>query len=270
MKPLNSIVCIKPVPDDRFWDKIKLDPKTKTLRRAGIPIALGPVDKNAIEEALRIREITGGKVTAISMGPPGTEEILEWAIVLGADEAVLLSDRALAGADTLATAHTLASGIEKLGGADLIFLGNESLDGSTGQVGPQVAEFLGIPHVTHVSKIDLIDENALRARFHIEFGFMDLEVKMPVVLAVEKGINEPRGPNLWGIIWLRERKLNCWSADDIGVDKARIGLSGSPTQVSDVTTIKLKRKSEMLSGEPSQVAKQLIQKLKADKVLPEV
>jgi Electron transfer flavoprotein, beta subunit len=111
------------------------------------------------------------------MGPPGTEEILEWAIVLGADEAVLLSDRAFAGADTLATAYALASGIKKLGGADLIFLGNESLDGSTGQVGPQVAEFLGLPHITHVSKIDLTDEDTLRARFHIEFGFIDIEVK---------------------------------------------------------------------------------------------
>jgi Electron transfer flavoprotein, beta subunit len=269
MKPVNSIVCIKPIPDQRFWDKIRLDPKTKTLRRAGIPIALGPVDKNALEEALRIREARGGKVTAISMGPPGTEEILEWAIVLGADEAVLLSDRAFAGADTLATAYALASGIKKLGGADLIFLGNESLDGSTGQVGPQVAEFLGLPHITHVSKIDLTDEDTLRARFHIEFGFIDIEVKTPVVLAVEKEINEPRIPNIWGAVWIQERKINCWSADDVGVDKTRIGLSGSPTQVSDVTTLELKRKGEMLSGEPSDVAKQLVRKLQIDKVLPE-
>src|SRR3990172_7769754 len=117
MKPINSVVCIKPVPDQRFWDKVTLDKKTKTLRRKGIPVALGPLDKNAIEEALRLREAAGGKVTVMSMGPPGTEEILEGAIVLGADEAVLLTDMAFAGADTWATAYALASGIKKLGGA---------------------------------------------------------------------------------------------------------------------------------------------------------
>lgn len=269
MKPLNSVVCIKPVPDQRFWDKIRLDPKTKTLRRKGIPIELGLLDKSALEEALRIREARGGKVTVISMGPPGTEEILEWGIVLGADEGVLLSDRAFAGADTLATAYALAEGIKKLGGADLVFLGNESLDGSTGQVGPQVAEFLGTPHVTHVSKVDLVGEDSLRARFHIELGFIDVEVKMPVVLAVDKDINECRVPTLWGVVWVQERKVDRWSVDDVGVDQGRIGLSGSPTQVSDVKTIELKRRGEMLSGEPSEIAKQLVQKLRADKVLPE-
>lgn len=269
MRPLNSVVCIKPVPDQRFWEKISLDPKTKTLRRRGIPIELGAVEKSALEEALRIREARGGKVTVISMGPPGTEEILEWGIVLGADEGVLLSDREFAGADTLATAYALAEGIKKLGGADLIFLGNESLDGSTGQVGPQVAEFLDMQHVTHVSKIDLVDDDTLRAKFHIEFGYIDVEVKMPVVLAVEKDINEPRVPSIWGAVWIQDRKIACWTAEDVGADKSRLGLPGSPTQVSDVKTIELKRKGEMLSGEPSNIAKQLFQKLRADKVLPE-
>lgn len=268
MKPVNSVVCIKPVPDQRFWDKVTLDKKTKTLRRKGIPVALGPLDKNALEEALRLREAAGGKVTAMSMGPPGTEEILEWAIVLGADDAVLLTDMAFAGADTWATAYALACGIKKLGGADVVFFGNESLDGSTGQVGPQVAEFLDMPHVTHVNKLDLVGEDALRARFHIEHGFIDVEVKRPVVIAVEKTINEPRCPTLWGTVWLRERKIIRWSADDVGADKAKIGLPGSPTQVSDVITIELKRKSEILSGEPSDVARLLVQKLQADSVLP--
>jgi len=269
MKPLNMVVCIKPVPDERFWDKIRLDPKTGTLRRKGIPIELGSVEKSALEAALRIREARGGKVTVMSMGPPGTEEILEWGIVLGADEGVLLSDIAFAGADTWATAYALAEGIKKLGGADLIFFGNESLDGSTGQVGPQVAEFLDIPHVTHVSELDLVAEDTVRAKFHIEFGFIDVEVKMPVVLAVEKEINEPRVPSIWGAVWVQDRRIDCWTADDMGVDKSKIGLLGSPTRVSDVKTIELKRKGEMLSGEPSDIAKQLFQKLRAEKVLPE-
>lgn len=268
MKPVNSVVCIKPVPDQRFWDKVTLDKKTKVLRRAGIPIALGPLDKNALEEALRIRDAVGGKVTAVSMGPPGTEEILEWAIVLGADEAVLLSDMAFAGADTWATAIALGWGIKKLGNVDLVFFGNESLDGSTGQVGPQVAEVLGMPHITHVNKIDIVGDDTIRARFHIEYGFIDVEVKKPAVIAVEKEINEPRCPTLWGAIWLRDRKISRWTANDIGVDKNRIGLPGSPTQVSDVITIELKRKGERLSGEPSDIAKQLVQKLQADNVLP--
>jgi electron transfer flavoprotein beta subunit len=269
MKELHSVVCIKPVPDQRFWDKISLDPKTQTLRRAGIPVALGPLDLNALEEALRIKEARGGKVTVVSMGPPGTEEILEWAIVLGADEGVLLSDRAFAGADTLATAYVLASGIKKLGDVDLVFLGNESLDGSTGQVGPQVAEFLGMSHLTHITKIDLTGDNKLKARFRIEFGSIDVEVKTPVVIAVDKEINEPRLANVWGAVWAQERKINSWSINDVEVDKDKLGLTGSPTQVAGVTTIELKRKSEMLTGEPADIARQLVKKLQTDKVLPE-
>lgn len=122
------VVCIKPVPDIRYWAKMTLDPKTKTLRREGIPIAIGPKDLCALEEAIKIKGKLGGKVTTISMGPPNTKEILEWSIVLGADEAILLTDRAFAGADTWATAYAIAKGIEKLGSYNLILLGNESLD----------------------------------------------------------------------------------------------------------------------------------------------
>jgi len=269
MKELNSVVCIKPVPDQRFWDKLSLDPKTQTLRREGIPVALGPLDLNALEEALRIREARGGKVTVISMGPPGTEEILEWAIVLGADEAFLLCDRLFAGADTLATAYVLASGIKKLGDVDLVFFGNESLDGSTGQVGPQVAEFLKMSHLTHIRKIDFTEEDKLKAHFHIELGSIDVEVKLPVVIAVDKEINEPRLANVWGAVWARERKINSWCIDDVEVDKSRLGLSGSPTRVVGCTTVELKRKGEMLTGEPADIVKQLVKKLHSDKVLPE-
>lgn len=270
MKPLNMIVCIKPVPDSRYWDRLSLDPKTKLLRREGIPIIISPLDKNALEEALRIKEARGGKVTVISMGPANTVEVLASAFALGADEAVLLTDRAFAGADTLATAYALASGIKKLGNFDLILLGNESLDGSTGQVGPQVAEFLDIPHVTNVEKIDFVDENILRVRSKIEFGYMVIETRLPVALAVTKEINEPRIPSVFGALWATEKEAKQWSADGVGVDKDRIGLSGSPTYVPEVSTIEVQRRSEILKGKPAEIAKQLVEKLRADGVLPSV
>lgn len=268
MKPLNIVVCIKPVPDSRHWDKITLDAATGLLRREGIPITISSLDKNALEEALRIKEDRGGKVTVISMGPPNTVEILTSALAMGADAAVLLTDRAFAGADTLATAYPLAGGIKKLGEYDLILLGNESLDGSTGQVGPQVAEFLDIPHVTHVNKIDSINDNTLRVKSRIEMGYMMIEVEMPVVLAVEKEINEPRIASLLGLVQAKEKPMMKWSADDIGADKEMIGPPGSPTQVSKVFAIEMKRKGDILTGEPEEITKKLIEKLRADGVLP--
>jgi len=270
MRPLNMIVCIKPVPDSRYWDKLSLDPKTKTLRREGIPIVISPLDTNAIEEALRIREARGGKVTVISMGPANTVEILAWAFALGVDDAVLLTDRAFAGADTLATAYSLASGIKKIGEFDLILLGNESLDGSTGQVGPQVAEFLNIPSVTSVNKIDFVNEDTLRVRSKIEHGYMLIETRLPVALAVVKEINEPRIPSVFGALWATEKVAKQWSAGDVGVDKDRIGLGGSPTYVPDVSNIELQRRGEVLKGEPAEIARQLVEKLRADGVLPEI
>jgi electron transfer flavoprotein beta subunit len=269
MKPLNIVVCIKPVPNSRYWDRLRLDPVTKTLRREGIPIIISPLDTNAIEEALRIKKARGGKVTVISMGPENTVEVLAWAFALGVDDAVLLTDRAFAGADTWATAYALASGIRKIGEFDLVLLGNESLDGSTGQVGPQVAEFLDIPHVTNVEKIDFVDDDTLHIRSKIEFGYMLIETGLPVTLAVTKDINEPRIPSVFGALWATEKETKKWSADDVGVDKTKIGLDGSPTYVPEVSNIELQRRGEVLQGEPVQIARQLVEKLRADGVLPE-
>lgn len=270
MKPLNIIVCIKPVPDSRYWDRLSLDPKTKTLRREGIPVIISPLDLNAIEEALRIKEAGDGKVTVISMGPLNTTEILAWAYAYGVDDAVLLTDRAFGGADTWATARALASGIRKIGDYDIVLLGNESLDGSTGQVGPQVAESLGIAHVTNVEKIEFTNDNTLKVRSKIELGNMEIEVKLPVTLAVTKNLNDVRVPPVFGALWATEKKITQWSADDVDVDKATIGTKGSPTFIPDVINIEIKRKGEVLKGEPVQIAKQLIEKLRTDGVLPEV
>jgi electron transfer flavoprotein beta subunit len=269
MKPLNIIVCIKPVPDSRYWDRLSLDPKTKTLRREGIPVIISPLDLNAIEEALRIKEARGGKVTVISMGPPNTTEILAWAYAYGVDDAVLLTDRAFGGADTWATARALASGSRKIGKYDIVLLGNESLDGSTGQVGPQVAESLGIAHVTGVEKVDLRNATTLTVRSKIEFGYMEIEVKMPVTLAVTKDLNDPRVPPVFGALWATEKTATLWSADDVKVDKETIGTKGSPTYIPDVVNIEVKRKGELLKGDPADIARQLVEKLRAEGVLPE-
>jgi electron transfer flavoprotein beta subunit len=269
MRPLNMIICVKPVPDSRYWDRLSLDPKTKTLRREGIPVIISPLDKNAIEEALRIKEARGGKVTVISMGPQNTTEVLAMAYALGVDEAVLLSDRAFAGADTLATAFSLSCGIMKLGSVDLILFGNESLDGSTGQVGPQVAEFLDMPSITRVEKIDFVDDDTIRVRSRIEGGYMVTEVKLPAALAVTKDINLPRLMPVFGALWATEKQTTVFTANDCAVDKEKIGLTGSPTYVPDVANIEMKRKSEILKGEPSEVARQLVEKLRVAGALPE-
>jgi electron transfer flavoprotein beta subunit len=264
------IVCIKPVPDSRYWDRLSLDPNTKTLRREGIPVIISPLDLNAIEEALRIKEARGGKVTVISMGPVNTVDILAWAYAYGVDDAVLLTDRAFGGADTWATARALASGIRKIGEYDIVFLGNESLDGSTGQVGPQVAESLGIVHVTGVEKVDFTNDNTLKVKSKIEFGYMEIEAKLPVTLAVTRDINEPRVPSVFGALWATEKKAIQWSADDVKVDKSTIGTKGSPTFIPETTSIEVKRKGEVLKGDPTEIAKQLVEKLRADSVLPEI
>ncbi len=263
------IVCIKPVPDERYWDRLSLDPKTKTLRRQGIPVVINPLDLNAIEEALRIKEATGGTVTVISMGPDNTTEVLAWAYAYGVDKTVLLSDRAFGGADTWATARALAAGIRKIGAYDIILLGNESVDGSTGQVGPQVAEALDIAHVTYVQKIDLTGDNTLIVQRKIETGYMEIEVKTPVTLAVLKNINDVRVPPVFGALWATEKQTTIWRADEVDVDKKLIGKDGSPTYIPDTIGVEVKRKGEVLKGDSVEVARQLIEKLRAEGVLPE-
>jgi len=269
MRPLNIIVCVKPVPDSHYWDRLKLDPKTNMLSRAGIPVTISTLDKSAIEEALRIKEQVGGKVTAISMGPPNTTEVLASAYALGVDECVLLTDRAFGGADTLATAAALGTGIKKMGNYDLILFGNESLDGSTGQVGPQVGEFLDIPSVTHVEKIEIVDDNTIKVRSKIEMGYMVIDAKLPATLAIVSDINEPRIPPVFGALWATEKQTTMWSADDVNADKEKIGIGGSPTYVPKVAKIEMKRRGEVIHGNPAEIARQLIEKLREDGVFPE-
>ena len=262
MPPVNSIVCVKPVPDPRYWSELALDPATKTLRREGIPVVLNPLDRHALEEALRIKETFGGTVTAISMAPLTATDSLREAIAIGADDAVLLSDKSFAGADTLATSYVLAAAIKKLERFDLILCGNQSLDGGTGQVGPEIAEFLGVPHVAYVRKIDLPEQGIARVERGLEYGYMVVEARMPLVLSVVKEINVPRHVSLMRISEAMQAEVRVWASRDLDVDSSRIGLSGSPTQVADLFIPETKRRGEMMRGAPDVVSKLLIERLR--------
>ncbi|MCY6485944.1 electron transfer flavoprotein subunit beta/FixA family protein, partial [Clostridium aestuarii] len=237
---MNIVVCLKQVPDTT---EVKIDPKTGTLIRQGVPSIINPDDKNALEEALRLKDANDAKVTVLSMGPPQAEEALREAIAMGADEAVLISDRAFAGADTLATSHALAGALKKLE-YDIIFAGRQAIDGDTAQVGPEIAEHLGLPQVTYVEKVE-VKEDALKVRRALEDGYEELEIKMPCLLTAIGELNEPRYMSMKNIFTTFEKEVKVWSADDIEVDKALLGLKGSPTKVKRSMTKEPKGKGEV-------------------------
>jgi len=259
------IVCIKQVPHPEHFDKITLDPRTGSIRREGIPAVLNPLDKHALEEALRIREKHSGKVTAITMGPPQAREILEEAYAMGADEGIVLCDMTLAGADTFATAYTLVQGIKRIGKVDLILCGNESIDGATGQVGPQLAELLGIPHVTYVTDISWPDPKEAKealVRREIEYGYLKVKVKMPAVMTVMKSINKYRLPTVLDIMGAAGKEILDWCCEDIEGEKTCVGLLGSPTRVVGMAQLESRRKRELLKGSEEEMVRTAVKRLR--------
>ncbi|MDP8221427.1 MAG: electron transfer flavoprotein subunit beta/FixA family protein [Candidatus Stygibacter frigidus] len=242
---MNSIVCIKQVPDTT---EIRIDPETNTLIREGVESIINPFDLYAIEEAVRIKEKFGGKVTAISMGPPQVEKALRDAVALGVDEIILLSDRKFAGADSWATSHTISKAINKVGDFDLIFFGQQAIDGDTGQVGPGVAAFLDLPQVCFVKEIKEISEESVTLHRLMEEGFDVVKSPLPAVLSVVKDLNTPRLPSLRGKRQAKKTELTIWNANDLGLDEKEIGLNGSPTQVVKIFSPKLEKEVEKLEG----------------------
>ena len=233
---MDIIVCIKQVPETT---DVKINPETGTLIREGVAAIVNPFDEYAIEEGLRLREKFGGKVTVISMGPPQAEEALKQAIAMGADEAILLSDRAFAGADTLATSYTLSEAIKKIGHFDLIICGREAMDGATGQVGPGVASRLGISQLTYVFKIREVDleKGTITVERLVEEGREVVTAPLPALLTVVKDINQPRYPPFMGIRRAARMKIPVWTAKDLeGADPRNFGLDGSATKVIKVFT----------------------------------
>jgi len=261
---MNIIVCIKQVPETT---NVKINEETNTLIRSGTKGIINPFDMYAIEEGLRIKGKFGGKVTAISMGPPQADEALREAVSYGVDDAVLLSDHAFAGADTLATSRTLAKGIEKMGCFDLIICGKQAIDGDTAQVGPGVAEKLDIPFVAFVRKIRKISDHTLEVERMMDDGHDILTVATPALITVVKEINEPRVPSLRGKMKAKSINIPVWGVSDLEIYEKWVGLKGSATQVIKIFTPKRDGKREMLDGSVEEQADLLINKLSDLKVI---
>jgi electron transfer flavoprotein beta subunit len=259
------IVCIKQVPASL---DVRVDPKTHNLIREGVESVINPFDENAIEAALELKAKHGASVSLLSMGPPQVREALRKGLAMGADDAYLLCDRALAGADTLATSYTLAQAIRKMGSFDLILCGRHAVDADTGQVGPELAERLNLPQITYVSKIE-ITGNKVRAERLLEESREVVEAPLPALLTVTKELNTPRYPTALGIMKAAKKPLTVWTAADIGATPEKIGLTGSPTRVTDVFEPPGHRRSEveMLSGKPEEIAAALAERLQAAKIL---
>jgi len=261
---MKIVVMIKQVPDTT---EVRLDPRTGTLIREGVPSIINPEDKNALEEALKLKESMGAQVLVISMGPPQAEDALREALAMGADEAILLSDRAFAGADTWATATTLGYALKKIGDFDLVLAGRQAIDGDTAQVGPQLAEFLKVPQVTYVREL-AVDDGKVRAKRAVEDGYEDIEAKLPALLTITKEANTPRYPHAGAIITAyRERKVTRWGVQDIGADPESLGLKGSPTQVKRSFSPPPKEPGQILKGAPSEAAKDLVAILRQKNII---
>jgi len=257
------VVCIKQVPETT---EVKINPETGTLIREGVPSIINPYDMHAIEAGLQIREKVGGEVTAITMGPPQAEAALRDAISIGIDNAVLLTDKAFAGSDTWATSYTLSKAIEKIG-ADITICGKQAIDGDTAQVGPELAEFLDIPHISYIRKIEDFTGNSIRVQRLMEEGYDIIESSLPVVLTVVKELNEPRLPSLKGKMAAKKAEIKKWGSADIMADENSIGLKGSPTQVKNIFAPEVRSGRKMLEGTPEEQVSALIKELQGMKCL---
>jgi electron transfer flavoprotein beta subunit len=260
---MNIIVCIKQVPDT---NDVKIDPETNTLVRQGVASCLNAFDAYAIEEAVRIKEKHGGKVTAITMGPPQAEQVLRGAVAVGADEGILLSDREFAGADTLATSYTLSRAIRKIATFDLILCGKQAVDGDTAQVGPGIAAQLDIPQIIFVKSIRELTAQKIVAERMTEDGFDVVESPLPCLVSVVKGINEPRMPSLRGVMTSKKAQIPVWTVKDVDADPARIGLKGSPTYVHKIFTPLPRTGGRRFEGETAQVVDAFVKAVVDDKL----
>ncbi|MBF0504302.1 MAG: electron transfer flavoprotein subunit beta/FixA family protein [Candidatus Omnitrophica bacterium] len=256
---MNIIICVKQVPDT---SEVRIDPVTNNLVRDGVKSIVNPFDMYAIEEGLRLKEKFGGKVTVLTMGPPQAEAALREAISLGCDEAVLVSDRAFAGSDTLATSYTLSKAIEKIKDYDLIICGKQAIDGDTAQVGPGIAATLDIPQINYVRKVEEIKDQTITAERVTEEGYEVIQSTLPCLLTVVKEINNPRLPSLKGKMKAKSAVIQVWSAADIAAAEDRIGLKGSPTWVLNIFTPPPKPRGKIFEGEAQNSVNQLVESLK--------
>ncbi len=257
---MNIIVCIKQVPDT---EAIKFDSEKGILIREGVGAIINPPDLHAIEAALTLKDSLGARITAVTMGPPQAEQALRDAISLGVDDVVLLSDRAFAGADTLATTYVLAKAIKKIGSFDLVICGKQAVDGDTAQVGPGLAARLNVPSVTCVSEIGPnVSEGLLQLTRMTDNGRDLLELRLPALITVHPSLNDPRVPSLRGKMRAKKTTVPVWGLEDLGADPERTGLKGSPTRVKSTWIPSFEARREILSGSPEEQVGTLMERLK--------
>jgi electron transfer flavoprotein beta subunit len=255
---MNIIVCIKQVPNTT---NIQIDQETGRLKREGVESIINPFDEYAIEEGVRIKERIGGKVVAVTMGPAQAEVSLREAISKGADEAVLVSDRSFGGADTLATSYVLSLAIKSIGDYGIVLCGKQASDGDTAQVGPGIAEMLGIPHIAYVKKIESIDNKSMKVERMMEDGYDLIEAPVPALLTVVKEINTPRTASLKGKIAAKKAIIKTLDAAAISADTKKTGFSGSPTQVVKIFAPLQRIGGEKFTGKAEDIASALVKKL---------
>ncbi|MBR0139653.1 MAG: electron transfer flavoprotein subunit beta/FixA family protein [Firmicutes bacterium] len=248
---MNIIVCVKQVPST---NEVRLDPVTGTIIRDGRNSVINPFDSYAIEEAVRLKEKLGGKVTALSMGIPATERLLRDAMARGVDEALLLTDRAFAGADTLATSYALSEGAKRIGAFDLIICGRMAVDGDTAQIGPELSRQLGINFASDVCGILSASEEKLVLKKLMDGGVATIELRLPAVITVTKDINMPRMASIAGVRYSLKAPFESLTADALGADKSRCGLNGSPTRVLKSFAPDRSHEALRLEGSPEELA----------------
>ncbi len=256
---MKIIVCVKQVPNT---NNVKIDPEKGTLIRTGVESILNPDDANALEEALRIKDSTPDTtVVALSMGPTQADKVLRECLAMGADEAVLLSDRAFGGSDTWATSNALAAAIQKIGDFDIVFAGRQAIDGDTAQVGPQIAEKLDLPQVTYVESFSL-EGDVVTVRRKLEDGYEVIQVNMPVLLTTIKELNTPRYMTVDKIYAAYEKDIPVWGFADLGIASDQVGIKSSPTRVLKSFSASPKGCCVMLNGTVDEMTKALIVNLK--------
>lgn len=261
---MNVLVFVKQVPDT---DDVKLDPRTGNLMRDGVQSVINPFDANGVETALQLKEQCGGKVIAISMGPPQADDVLKKALAMGCDESVLLSDRALGGADTLATGYPLAKAAEKLGDYDLLICGRHATDAETAQTGPIIAAFLGIPQVTLVDKVSIEDGYAICRRM-LPDRYETVKVKLPALITVCSEINTPRYPTPLNIMKALKKPRTVWNAADLGCDPGLIGVEGSPSSNKKIfEPPKRNTETKFFTGSIEAMASAVVDALEAEKLI---
>lgn len=260
---MNIIACIKQVPGT---NKVGIDPETGTLKRDGVASKLNPYDLFALEAAFELAKQTGGKVATLSMGPPQAKSVLEESLWMGADTGLLLSDRAFGGADVAATSYCLSLGVGKLGQFDLILCGKQTTDGDTAQVGPELAEQLGIEHAANVLKIDALEEGYITVTIDLDGIEQTQRMKLPCLLTLEKDMNTPRLPSYLRRKASRPEQIRiCSAADFPEADQERLGGKGSPTRVERIFSPEVRETQPLLTGTADELAERLYDLLAQEK-----